>query len=461
MGRRKTVRQAELFIGAAELAAGPGHPFYERLNAVLEDDGFDRYVEGLCERFYSAPLGRPSLPPGVYFRCLLTGYFEGLSSEREIAWRIADSLSLRAFVGYSLTERTVDHSTISRNRRLIDVESHEQVFVWILKALDARGLVDGRSAGVDATTLEANAAMRSIVMRDTGESYQDFLSGLARASGISTPTRSDLVRLDRHRKKTARNKEWENPHDPDARITKMKDGRTHLAYKPEHAVDLGEKGHGAVLAVVLHGADQGDTSTIARTVNAAQENLAQLSQAEREHELAEVVADKGYHSNLVMTGLVEMGLRSYVSEPRRRRRDWTGRKAEQQAVYANRRRIRGNRGRRLVRRRSEYVERPFAHCYETGGLRRVWLRGTQNIQKRLCVHAGAFNLGILMRSLTGRGTPRGLLGRLIVFIWLAIHAAGRRRQNQGRYLRTSSLHAGPLRPLFLQPPSQLPSTTGC
>ncbi len=467
MGRRRAGRQAELFIPTVELAPGPGHPFYERLNMVLDENGFDRYVEGLCERFYSAPKGRPSLPPGVYFRCLLTGYFEGLGSEREIAWRIADSLSLRAFLGYSLTERTVDHSTISRNRRLFDVETHEKVFVWILEVLGSQGLVDGRSAGVDATTLEANAAMRSIVRRDTGESYREFLSGLARASGISTPTMGDLAGLDRRRKKTARNKEWKNPHDPEARITKMKDGRTHLAYKPEHAVDLGEEAHGAVLAVGLYGADQGDSSTIAQTVKAAQENLAGVEGAQ---DLGEVVGDKGYHSNRVMRGLREMGLRSYVSEPKRGRRDWRGKKAEQRAVYANRRRMRGNRGRRLVRRRCEYVERAFAHCYETGGMRRVWLRGNQNILKRLSVHAGAFNLGILMRSLTGHGTPRGAFRRLIVLLWLANHAPTPRwmigcrgQYRERRYCRAARALrlAGPLQPIRPRPPSHPPSTTGC
>jgi hypothetical protein len=171
-------------------------------------------------------------------RSLLIGYFEGIDSERGIAWRLADSLALRQFVRIGITEQTPDHSTISWTRRLIDLETHRAVFSWVLGSLADRGLIQGKRVGVDATTLEASAAMRSIVRRDTGESYEEFLTGLARASGMATPTREDLARLDRKRKKRTSNQEWMSPTDSDARVTKMKDGRTHLAHKAEHAVDL-------------------------------------------------------------------------------------------------------------------------------------------------------------------------------------------------------------------------------
>src|SRR5208283_2564643 len=264
MGRRQhRERQEDFWVAHTQLAAAPGHPFYERLNAVLDAEGFDRFVEELCAKFYAPQFGRPSLTPGIYFRSLLIGYFEGIDSERGIAWRLADSLGLRRFVGIGLDEYTPDHSTISRTRRLIDVDTHRAVFGWVLNLLADRGLLKGQRIAIDATTLEANAAMRSIVRRDTGESYEEFLRGLAKASGIATPTREDLARLDRKRKKRTSNKEWKSPADGDARIAKMKDGRTHLAHKAEHAVDLDT---GAVVAVTLQGADQGDTTTLDETL---------------------------------------------------------------------------------------------------------------------------------------------------------------------------------------------------
>ena len=275
MGTRQSQeQQEEIWIANGELARSPGHPFYQRLNEVLDSDKFDSFVEGLCRKFYAAKMGRPSLVPGIYFRALLIGYFEGIDSERGIAWRLADSLALRQFVRISLTESTPDHSTISRTRRLLDVETHREVFGWVLGLLADRGLLKGKRVGVDATTLEASAAMRSIVRRDTGESYEEFLTGLAKASGIETPTREQLARLDRKRKKRTSNKDWMSPTDTDARVTKMKDGRTHLAHKAEHAVDLDS---GAVVAVTLREADKGDTATLDRTLCEAGETVAELA----------------------------------------------------------------------------------------------------------------------------------------------------------------------------------------
>jgi transposase len=411
MGKRKS-EQAPLWIPTTDLPLAPGHPFYARLNAILDAAGFDRFVEEQCRSFYAPVMGRPSLPPGRYFRLLLLGYFEGLDSERGIAWRAADSLAVRSFVGLGLDAAAPDHSTISRTRRLIDVETHRAVFTWVQERLVAAGLLTGRTVAIDATTLEANAAMRSIVRRDTGESYQEFLTRLAAASGITTPTREALARLDRRRKKRTSNKDWENPSDPDAKITKMKDGRTHLAHKAEHAVDLDS---GALVAVTLHGADVGDTTSLVETaLTAAEQVEAAHAASSAPVELTEIVADKGYHSNQTMIDLEAVAVRAYIAEPERGRRDWTKTPEAQSPVYGNRRRVRGARGKRLMRRRGEYVERSFAHVYDTGGLRRTHLRGHQNILKRLLVHAGAFNLGLLMRKAFGRGTPRGLQGRRFV-----------------------------------------------
>jgi transposase len=412
MGRRKDrARTPGLWIATNALPATGGHPFYQRLNRVLDEHAFDDFVEGQCAPFYAEKRGRPSLTPGTYFRLLLIGYFEGIDSERGIAWRTADSLALRGFLGLGLDEAPPEHSTISRTRRLIDLETHRAVFTWILQVLTTADLVKGKTIGIDATTLEANAALRSIVRRDSGETYQEFLTRLAQASGIETPTRADLARLDRKRPKKGRNTEWRHPYDPDARITKMKDGRTHLAHKAEHAVDLDT---GAIVGVTVQGADEGDTTTIAETVTVAAEELEAVATATDDHTavIAEVVADKGYHSNQVLVDLAALDLRTYIAEPDRGRRKWTQQAAAREAVYANRRRIRGARGRTLQHHRSERLERPNAHLYDSGGMRRTYLRGHMNILKRLFVHIGGFNLGLLMRTLIGVGTPRGLQGRL-------------------------------------------------
>jgi transposase len=409
MGKRKRHRQPPLWVEATRLAKGPSHPFYVRLNQILTEHGFDEFVESACQRFYAARMGRPSLAPAVYFRLLLIGYFEGIDSERGIAWRVADSIALREFLGYALTETTPDHSTISRNRRLIELSTHQEIFVWVLRVLAKEELLKGETLAIDATTLEANAALRSIVRRDTGESYQEFLTRLAQASGIETPTREDLARLDRKRSGKGSNADWKHPHDPDARITRMKDGRTHLAHKAEHAVDLET---GAVVAVTVQPADRGDTTSIEETIQEVMDVLADVSEDEDAAEklgdevLSEIVADKGYHSNAVLTGRERVGIRTYVSEPDRGRRNWRDKLAERRATYGNRRRIRGARGKRLLRLRGERVERSFAHCYETGGMRRTHLRGQRNIAKRLLVHTAGFNLGLLLRRLLGFGKPR-------------------------------------------------------
>lgn len=419
MGKRSREQQQTLWISHEQAPRSLGHPFYQALNELLRQAGFDDFVESECVACYHEHLGRPSIAPGVYFRCLLVGYFEGIDSERGIAWRCSDSLSLRQFLGMTLEQSPPDHSSLSRTRRLLPLEVHERVFQWVLAALGSKGLVKGRTVGIDATTLEANAAMRSIVRREDGQSYQGFLTELAQASGVETPTREQLAKVDQKRKNKASNDDWQNPHDPDAKITKMKDGRTHLAHKAEHAVDFDS---GAVLAVTLQEADAGDTTTWRQTVEETCQNV----HAARECEAAaqrmgaqpvrELVADKGYHSNEVMTDLDEIGIRSYTSEPQRGRRHWTGKQRQRDAVYANRRRIRGRRGRRLLRKRGELVERAFAHELETGGMRRTHLRGHGNILKRLLVHVGGFNLGLLMRTLTGVGKPRGLQGRRLVHL---------------------------------------------
>jgi transposase len=439
--RKKRERQEDLWVVSSEVVGTPAHAFYDRLNQILDHHHFDRRLEQLCRRYYKGRLGRPSIRPGVYFRSLLLGYFEGIDSERGIAWRLADSLSMRKFIGYALTEETPDHSTLSRTRRLYSVETHKAVFRWVLKILAEEGLVEGKTVSIDATTLEANAALRSLVRRDNGQKYDDYLKDLAQAAGIENPTREQLARLDRKRRKKGSNKEWKNPYDGDARIAKMKDGSTHMAHKAEHAVDLSS---GALLAVTLQGADQGDTTTIHRTLAEAGEAVAELI----EHEavtapaeepkvnlegLQEVVADKGYHSGGVLQDLQAVDCRSYIPEPERGRRNWAGKAQERKQVYANRRRIRGARSKRLQKKRSELTERSMAHMYETGGMRRVHLKGRDNILKRLLVHAGGFNLALILRKLVGVGKPRRWQGAwacifarfslLLLYAWSVLQAS--------------------------------------
>ena len=402
MGRRRKGRQRELFVAASEVRA-LGNPFYRALNRLLDEHGFDEFAEEACREFYAEKRGRPGIPPGVYFRMLMVGYLEGIGSERGIAWRCADSISLREFLGCGLSKNPPEHSGLSKTRKRLSVEAHAAVFGRVVELLRSSGLLSGKTLGVDATTLEANAAMRSIVRRDDGKGYEEWLEQVAKASGIETPTREDLAKLDRTRpKKKTSNKDWVHPHDPEARIAKMKDGSTRMAHKFEQAVDLET---GAVCAVTVQSMDGGDTASLPVTLDEAERQLAAV-----DAEAGEVVADKGYHSNKTMTGMRDRGLRSYVSEPDRGRRNWKRNPDAKRPTYANRRRIRGDRGKRLLRRRGEKLERGFAHMLETGGLRRVHVRGREEIRKRILIQAAAFNLGLLMRSLYGIGTPRGLQG---------------------------------------------------
>jgi transposase len=427
--RQKRERQESLWYGS-ELPTAPGHPFYSRLNAVLEKADFDGFCEKSCAGFYHAKLGRPSLAPGLYFRIMMIGFFEGMDSERGIAWRLADSLTLRQFLSIGLDEQTPDHVTISRTRRLIGAETHQRIFTWVLERLAQGGLIKGRTIGVDSTTLEANAAMKSIVRRDTGESYSEYLKRLAAAEGMEAADAAAVRRMDRKRKKKTSNEDWANPSDAEAEITKLKDGRTALAYKAENAVDMET---GAIVAVTTHGGAAADTATVGETVIEAGTAVAGLvaeTTPEGNHEVnpcgvQEVVADKGYHSNDVALALTQLEVRTYIAEPERGTRNWNGKPAEKQAVYANRRRIRGAYGKRLQRQRGEKVERNFAHQFDTGGMDRLWVRGRENVHKKLLIQAAACNLALLMRSLYGAGKPRAAHDQLpkAVFAILAFMEA--------------------------------------
>ena len=424
LGKRKREEQG-LWIATTELPKSPGHPFYRKLNELLAEAKFDAWIEERCRPYYDEKLGRPSIPPGVYFRMILIGYFEGIASQRGIAWRCSDSRSLAEFLGIPIDKTTPDHSSLSRVHARLPLEVHEEVFVFVLKIAADKKLLKGKTVGVDSTTLEANAAMKSIERKETGEDWKEYLTRLANEAGIENPTDEDLRRFDKNRPdKKVSNEEWQSPTDPDSRIAKMKDGTTHLAYKAEHVVDLDSE---FVLSATITPANHSDAETMVDSVMQAQMNL---DAAGSETKIKDVAADKGYHKASTLELADDLDFRTYVPEPKRRYRyRWIDKPAgQQEAVYANRRRVRGQRSKRLQRQRSEKVERSFAHVCETGGARRTWLRGQEKVSKRYLIQVAARNLGLVMRKLFGVGTARSLQDLVGLFwsLYLATEVLWRR-----------------------------------
>ena len=434
LGKRRSEQQ-EMWVATTSLPKSEGHAFYRKLNRLLAKAEFDGRIEELCEPFYHNQLGRPSIPPGVYFRMLLVGYFEGIGSQRGIAWRCGDSLSLREFLGVPLTEDTPDHSSLTRVRDRLPLEIHTTVFQLVLKLAGEKGLIKGKTVAVDSTTLEANAAMKSIVRRDTGEDWNEYLRRLLQEQeGVENPTDEDLRRFDRNRKdKRVSNEEWMSSTDEASRIGKMKDGRTHLLYKAEHAVDLETE---IVLAAPVYHGDVGDPKTMVDSLMEAQTNL---SEAGIDAKIEEAPADKGYHATDTLELADSLNIRTYIPEPKRKgKRNWRDVPEEKRrAVINNRRRIRGAKSKRLQRLRSERVERTFAHVCETGGARRTWLCGIEKVQKRYLIAVVAHNLGLIMRKVFGIGTARGLQaeGGLVCVVslaWFHIHRLLRRWYDLGK-----------------------------
>jgi transposase len=420
---------------AVELA--PRHYFYDRCNEILAEAEFDETVEMLCQPYYEDD-GRRSVPPGRYFRMLFVGQFEGLESEREIAWRCADSLSLHRFLRLGEGERVPDHSTLSVTRSRLPLEVHHAVFGFILEIADKHDLVPARRIGVDASTQEANAALRRLVRRDTGEDYQEMLHRLARASGIETPSTADLIRFDRARRnKTLSNADWRSETDPAARIAKMKDGTTHLGYKPEHAVDLDTA---VIVAAKIHLADQGDTQTLPSTLAHVEAMLDLIGAAPTPEAPAELIADTGYHSRAGLKALEDGAWTTRISEKQQKGfARWHGDAAARRAVYNNRARLKSTVARTAFKLRGEKVERSFAHILEVGALRRTWLRGVANVEKRYTIQVAAYNLGLVMRHRFGAGTPRQAAAiacftsteyniAVITFLRLPCHQASCREQ---------------------------------
>jgi transposase len=434
MGRRSKPQQTPMWVAGSKLASSPGHRFYEKLNELLREEEFDVRVEGLCAPYFEPDdKGRPSIPPGVYFRMLFVGYFEGIESERGLEWRCADSLSLRTFLGVPIHERVPDHSSLSRMRTRLDGRVYDEVFRLVLGIVESKGLLRGKVAGVDSTYLRADASMKTIVRKDTGDDYTTYLKKLCEQQGIENPTVEDARRMDRTRegKKTS-NQDWESPTDADARIVRLKDGRTRLGYKAEHVVDLDT---GAVMSAELYIADAADTATLRPSLEEARENVAAVQSKSKAddsedddsdapppaapsddgRETIEVVADKGYHKVELLYELRRAQYRTYIPVPEQKGiRSFTdkGGMFAREAFHDNRKRIRRAKGRRMLRLRGELIERTFAHACETGAHRRLRLRGRDNARKRYVAHVAALNLGLVMRTLFGYGTPREMAAAL-------------------------------------------------
>lgn len=412
MGKRKSSRAGELFICAQDLPRSPGHSFYIRLNELLAEYGFDAFLEELCGRFYSQG-GRPSIPPGVYFRMLLCGYFEGIGSERAICWRISDSLSLREFVGIDLTESVPDHSSLSVIRNRFDEEVFESVFVKVMEILKSGGLLKGQTLGIDATILEANASLRNIVRRDSKETYRDYIGRLAdeEREAEGKPGLADAREArqrDRKRKEKGKNEKWESPADPDAQITKTKRGSIRLGHKVEHAVDMDT---GAIVGVEIFGGANGDTSTMPDTLDTALKNLGQAGGPTPKS----AVADSGYLSDAILELLEQYGLKIYIAPKHQKRKFGENQEAQRRRHQRNLRMNSNSRGKRLQRQRGEKVERPFQHLYDRGDLRQLTLRGAVNNRKRLLIQAVGFNLGLIMRKAFNSGVPRAMAEASSIF----------------------------------------------
>src|SRR3954449_11964918 len=454
MGRRRQETQESLFIATDRLPKAAGHPFYERLNQLLVEAGFDTWIENRCRQYYAAEgaAGRPSIPPGVYFRMLLVGYFEGIDSQRGIAWRCGDSLGLRRFLGLALDEPSPDHSTLTNTRKRLPAELFEEVFQFVLSIAALKGLLAGKAVGVESTTLEANAAMKSIVRKDTVEDWRAYVVRLMREEGLveadREPTDEEVRRYDKGRKdKRVSNDEWQSSTDPASRIAKMKDGRTHLAYKAEHVVDLASE---LVLAAEIYPANRGDTDTLVDSVMQAKVNVdAANGRAGLGGErIEEVAADKGYHAAATLELADALNLRTYIPEPKREHRSRRSGKPEahRTAVVNNRRRTGREKSRRLQRLRSERVERSFAHTCETGGARRSWLRGWADVTKRYLMTVAAHNLGRVLRKLFGVGKTKvlqgisdlsaGPVGALQVLLWVHLAIGRNSRRSDVMLLRS-------------------------
>jgi transposase len=409
--RKDAAEQSSFWIATSDLPSTPVHSFYSKLDRAFVEMGFGDRVRELCQPFYAMDArrgGRPGIDPEVYFKMLLIGFFEDLPSERGIAARCADSLSIRTFLHYELDENTPHHSSFTVIRQRLGPEVYEQVFGVVLQALNEKGLFKGRRLGIDASVIEANASLASLEHRLTGEAYAEYVKRLAEAAGVDPKDDAAVRRFDRKRpgRKTS-NAEWQNPHDPDAKVGRTKRGATRMIYKAEHVVDLET---GAIVDADVRPGDEHDTADLADRLLAAESRMIKALGDARDTERMEmVVADKGYFKLEEIALLQGVGVQTVVSDPHVNRRLDKLTDEDRGALEGARSAVQSELGKQLTRDRAEKVERSFEHVLDCGGARRTTLRARENIRKRYLIQAACANLSLLMRHLIGVGTPKQAL----------------------------------------------------
>jgi transposase len=405
--KKEKVAQGEFWVAAHQLPQSPKSTFYGRLDETLESFGFAEKVRALCAPAYQrGKAGRPGIDPVVYLKMIMIGFFEDLPSERAIAARCADSMSIRAFLNYSLEEPTPEHSSFTVIRQRLGLDIYQQIFTLTLQALREHGLLRGKNLGIDSSVIEANASLRALVHRNTEEQYWDYVKRLAAQAGIDPEDTAAVRRFDRHRPGKGSNQEWQNPFDPDAKIGRTKDGATDMIYKPEAVVDLDT---GAIVQADVHPGDQADHQEMATRVLEAQQTMNQArEQAPDTLTVTSVTSDKGYYAVGELEALQHEGIRTVISDPIDNRRVDKLEPRQQRAVRAARRSVKSKSGKELLRRRGMHIERSFAHILDCGGMRRTTLRGWENLNKRFKLAAAFYNLSQLMRLLFGFGTPKQL-----------------------------------------------------
>ncbi len=406
--RNKLEKQEEMWVVAQELPKATPDRFYQRVNQTLEKIGFAEQVWTICEPAYAEASkgGRPGIDPVVYLKMLMVGFFENLPSERAIASRCADSLSIRGFLGYGLTDMTPDHSSLSVIRRRLSLEQFEALHIVLLRALYSHGLLKGRNLGIDSSVIEANASLRELRHRNDEKSYWEYVRQLAREAGVDDSDDKAVRRFDKKRPgRKTRNADWVNPHDPEAKVGRTKQGATDMVYKPEHVSDLDS---GAIVQVEVRSGDaaDNDASLNQRVLSAVGVLLEVVPEAASEKVGTSVVADEGYFALEQIGQMQSFGIRTVIADPHARRRRKDLPEPERKTLRRARAATGSASGKALLRKRGEHLERGFAHVLDHGGLRRATLRGRENLTKRHMVAALSFNLSLLLRGLFGIGTAK-------------------------------------------------------
>ena len=443
--KKELEKQGEFWIETRRLPKLSAGGFYQRVNEILGAIGFAEEVHRLCRPAYSQRTdGRPGIDPVVYFKMLMVGFFENLSSERAIASRCEDSLAVRAFLGYGLTEVTPEHSFFSVIRGRLCSEIYQAVFELILKALKECGLLKGRNVGIDSSVIEANASLKSLVLRNTEEAYWDYVKRLAEAEGIDPNDDKAVRQFDRKRPgKKLSNEQFKNRHDADAKISRQK-GKTDLIYKPEHSVDMDS---GVIIQAQLVEADRADSVALPQRIESVQKCLERLELAQK---IKAVVADSNYHSLPNVCELQEAGLKVVIPDAyAAKRKEELLTKAERQALRKAHQSHQSKTGRQLMRRRGQHIERSFAHILDCGGMRKATLRGRVNLQKRHSFAATCYNLSQLLRKKFGYGTLKMALARG----WRAVFSA---LAGTAAFIRAILTLHTQVRSVFILPPVFLP-----